>query len=339
MKLKDIAERAGVSTATVSNVINGNHHKVSQATIEKVQKIIEQLEYKPSATARSLASKESRIIGVVIPYLGEDQSFSINPYTSQVIGALENYVRRQGYYLMIRSVRECKEIVPIFSSWNVDGVVILGAGAAEVPEMESRLKVPTVYLDTYAQSLGIANVGVDDYKGGYLAARYLLEKGHRRIALASPDFTAGVMKERYRGFCDAMKERGAAFNKAHFFEVANTSADGAEAGKKIAMSGHDLTAVAVMSDIIAVGVMDGLRKCGMNVPEDISVIGFDNLMACQYSHPGLTTVSQNIEGKVTTACQYLFEMIRNKEKMAVNEILDVEIVERESVKDLNIRAI
>lgn len=335
MKIKDIAQRAGVSTATVSNVINGNHHKVSQATIEKVQKIIEEMGYSPSATARSLASNESRIIGVVVPYLGENQSFSLNPYTSQVIGTMENYVRKQGYYLMIRGVQQCREIVPIFSSWNVDGVLILGAVPEEVPELESRMKVPTVYLDTYAKDQGIANVGIDDYKGGYLAARYLLSKGHRKIALASPNISPGVMEERYRGFCDALKERDIDFDQSCFFEVATTSADGAQAGKRIAMSGKGFTAVAVMSDIIAVGVMDGLRKYGMNVPEDVSVIGFDNLIACQYMHPGLTTISQNIEGKATTACECLFDMIKNKQKIAVNKTLDVELVERQSVKNLN----
>lgn len=335
MKIKDIAEKAGVSTATVSNVINGNHHKVSQATIEKVNKIMEELNYTPSATARSLATNESRIIGVVVPYLAEDQSFGTNPYIGQVIGTLESYVRRQGYYLLIRSVQECREIVSVFSSWNVDGAVILGAMPSEVANLEKGLKFPTVYLDTYAQNLGIANVGINDYEGGFLMARYLLGKGHRKIALVSPDSSPGVMEERHRGFCDAMKERNVAFSREHFFEAATTSSSGITAGKKIAMSRQGFTAVAVMSDIVAIGVIDGLRKYGLNVPEDISVIGFDNSPICQYLNPGLTTVSQNIKEKAETACELLFHMIRNGETIAVNKVLDVELVERQSVKDLN----
>lgn len=336
MNNKDIARRAGVSTATVSNVINGNHHKVSQATIEKVQKVIEEMGYNPSATARSLASKESRIIGVVIPNLGKDQAFSINAYTNQAIARLEQYVRNKGYYLMIRSVEQSKEIVPIFSSWNVDGVIFLGAFHQEVAEIEKLLKVPTIYTDTYAKDLSIANVGIDDYKGGFLMARYLLGKGHKKIALVTPSVESpGVIQERYRGFCDALKSRGNDLPKEHIF-VAETNADsGAQAGQKIAISDRGFTAVAAMSDMAAIGVMSGLRMCGVSVPEEVSVIGFDNLEAGKYVHPSLTTIAQDIEKKCDTVGDILFDMIKNKKKVAVNKILDVELVERQSVKNLN----
>lgn len=336
MKIKDIAQKAGVSTATVSNVINGNHHKVSQATIEKVQRIIEELGYNPSATARSLASKESRIIGVVIPNLGKDQAFSINSYTNQAVARLEQYVRNKGYYLMIRSVERCREIVPIFSAWNVDGVIFLGAFYEAVEEIEKLLKVPIVYTDTYAKDLNIANVGIDDYKGGFLMARYLLGKGHRKIALVSPDVESpGVIQERYRGFCDALKSRGLEMPKEHIFVAETNAASGAQAGQRIALSDQGFTAVAAMSDVAAIGVMSGLRMCGLNVPEDVSVIGFDDLEACKYIYPALTTIAQDIEQKCDAVGDILFDMIKNKKKVAVNKILDVELVERQSVKNLN----
>ena len=99
MKIKDIAKQAGVSTATVSNVINGNYNKVSEETIRKVKKIIEDCNYQPSATARSLALKESKIIGVVMPYLATDEPFSNSPYYEKMLSYLENFVRNKGYYL------------------------------------------------------------------------------------------------------------------------------------------------------------------------------------------------------------------------------------------------
>ncbi len=335
MKIKDIAEKAGVSTATVSNVINGNYHKVSKATIEKVQKIIEENDYKPNATARSLALKESHIIGVVIPNLGEDEAFSTSAYYSEMVAILENYVRKQGYYLMIRSVEKCMEMIPIFSAWNVDGVILLGAFRNEVPDIEKLLKVPTVYIDTYAEDLEIANVGIDDYKGGYLAARYLLGKGHRKIAFAGPNInSSGVIRERFRGFSDACKERQIELTPEHVFEAETLYEKGVEVAKKIAFSNIGFTAVATMSDTLAFGVMEGLRLCGVNIPGDISVIGFDNLPACRYTNPKLTTVSQNLALKANRAAEFLFEMIQNKEKKVVDEKIDVEIVERQSVKEL-----
>lgn len=335
MNLKDIAKIAGVSAVTVSNVINKNYNKVSKETIEKVQKIIEEYNYSPNATARSLALKKSKIIGVVIPNLSEEEVFSQSPYNAQILAFLENYIRKQGYYLMIRCVEECSEIIPIFSTWNVDGIIFFGANKNEVEDIQSKLKVPAVFIDAYADDLPITNVGIDDYKGGYLATRYLLGKGHRRIAFVGPHINnSGVIKARYNGFRDACMERDVEVKPIHNFEVNTTYEKGVEAGREIAFSKMAFTAVVCMSDILAFGVMEGLRLCGLNVPEDISVIGFDNLPECKYSNPQLTTVSQSLESKAELAGKYLFQMIREKTKIVVNEKVDVEIIERQSVKPL-----
>lgn len=335
MTLKDIAQIAGVSAVTVSNVINGNYNKVSKETIEKVQKIIDENDYKPNATARSLALKESKIIGVVIPHLEENEAFATSPYNSQILSYLENYIRKQGYYLMVRCVRVCKEVIPIVSTWNVDGIIFFGTFKNEVESIQTKLKVPAVYLDTYAEELGIANVGINDYKGGYLAARYLLAKGHKRIAFAGPNIESpGVIQERYRGFCDACKEKGVEITPDHIIEARTLYEQGVEAGKKIGFSDLKFTAVVSMSDILAFGIMEGLRLCGLNIPDDVSIIGFDNLSECRYSNPQLTTVSQNLEQKAFLAGECLFRMIREKKKIVTNEIVDVEIIERQSVKQM-----
>lgn len=336
MNLKTIAKEAGVSTATVSNVINGNYHKVSEETIAKVQKIIEDNDYKPNATARSLASKESKIIGVVIPNIGMDESFSVSPYNTQILALLENYIRNQGYYLMMRCAQECKEIISLFSSWNVDGLILFGPFKHEVEDIKTHLDVPTVYIDTYAEEIEIANIGIDDYKGGYLAARYLLAKGHREIAFVGPKFDSpGVIRQRYQGFYDACAEHGIAVTPDHVFESDTIYRKGIVVGQTIAISNIKFTAVAVMSDTVAMGVMEGLKLCGLNVPNDVSVIGFDNLPECNYSSPKLTTVSQNLERKALLVGEYLFKMIREKKEIVVDEKVDVEVVERQSVKDLN----
>ena len=335
MKIKDIAKQAGVSTATVSNVINGNYNKVSEETVKKVQKIIEETGYQPSATARSLAIKESRIIGVVMPYMAEDQSFSTSPYYEKMLSYLENFVRKKGYYLMVRCVQQCNEMIPILSTWNVDGVILLGPNKEEVAEIKERLDIPTVYIDSYAEGKDIVNVGIDDYKGGYLAARYLMGKGHKNIAFVGPDIEESmVVSERFRGFCDACKSRQIEVTPEHVFKAWTIYDQGVEAAKKIAFSDIKFTAVMTMSDILAFGVMEGLKLCGLHVPGDISVIGFDNLPECRFSSPQLTTVSQNLERKSRLAGEYLFQMIQNKEKLSINEKVDVEIVERQSVKEL-----
>lgn len=335
MNLKTIAKEAGVSVATVSNVINGNHHKVSQETILKVQKIIKDNDYKPNATARSLASKESKIIGVVIPNISEEGDFFVNPHNAHILALLENYIRKQGYYLMVRCVGKSKEIVPLFSSWNVDGMIMFGTFKEEIEHIRKRLNVPTVYIDTYADEIKIANVGIDDYKGGYLGAKYLIDKGHKEIAFVGPSIKrAGVIQQRYQGFYEACAEQDIQVTVKHIFEADTLYEKGIVAGQKIAQSNIPFTAVVVMSDIVAFGVMEGLKQCGLYTPNDVSVIGFDDLPECCYSNPKLTTISQNVVKKALLVGEYLFKMIRQKEMIVVNKKVEVQVVERESVKEL-----
>lgn len=335
MNLKTIAKMAGVSTVTVSNVMNGKYNRASRETIERIQKIIEENNYRPSATARSLALKESRIIGVVVSHLSESEAFSASPYDAQILGYLERYIRGQGYYMMLRCVHESGEAVPVFSTWNVDGALLLGMFAEDALELREKLDIPAVFIDTYAEGVPIANVGVDDYKGGYLAAKHLLDKGHRRIAFAapSPEFP-GVVRERYRGFCDALREQGIEVRPEHCFEVETLYESGVEAGKQIAASPIGFTAAAAMADVVAFGVMEGLRLSGLRVPEDVSVTGFDDLPECRYSHPKLTSVSQHLEEKAQCAADYLFSMLRGGAAITGDKKVDVELVERESVKAL-----
>lgn len=337
MNLKTIAKKAGVSTATVSNVINGNYHKVSQETLTKVLKIIEETNYQPNATARSLASKESRIIGVVIPKIGNDESFAVSPYNTQILALLEKYIRNQDYYLMVRTANEYEKIAPLFSSWNVDGMVLVGASENEVKGIQQHLTdVPMVFMDTYADKQEITNIGIDDYESGYLVATYLLGKGHRKIAFVGPNVTESrVIQRRFQGFCDACAEKGVEITPAHIFETHTLYHRGIAMGQRIAISDVGFTAVAAMSDIVAFGIIEGLRLCGKSVPNDISVIGFDDLPECRYSNPKLTTVSQNLDKKVRLVGEYLFKMIHNKETIVVDEKVDVAIVERQSVKDIN----
>lgn len=132
MNLKTIAEKAGVSVATVSNVINGNYHKVSDETRRKIEQIIKENNYRPSIAARSLVKRESRIIGLVIPYIDKEAGFNINPYTAHLVATLEQYVRRKDYYLMLRCVTEVREILPLLSAWNVDGAFFLGVFESDV---------------------------------------------------------------------------------------------------------------------------------------------------------------------------------------------------------------
>ena len=126
LNLKTIADRAGVSTATVSNVINGNYHKVSEKTVERVNRIIEELNYSPNAAARSLVSNESRIIVLLVPNMMVEGGFGVDPYATQMISNLEQIIRNEGYYMMLQSVNRVLDMTQLVHTWNADGIIILG---------------------------------------------------------------------------------------------------------------------------------------------------------------------------------------------------------------------
>ncbi len=336
MNISEIAQKAGVSKATVSNVINGKLSKVSDETREKIESIIRETGYKPNVMARSLVKKESRLIGVVVPYLGKDETFFANPYNAHIIAALERYIRKNDYYLMLRCVGDPREIVPLLSSWNVDGAFFLGIYRDEVPEIKSQIDMPIVFLDTYAPGEEIVNIGIEDYRGGYLSARYLIGKGHTKLALVTPDISSeGVIKERYKGFSDACKEAGVPFKKGNIYYTESTYASAVQVGQDIAFGQGEYTAVACMSDIVAFGVIEGLKQCGLRVPYDMSVIGFDNLPDCEFMSPKLTSVAQDFEWKAKKASDYLFKMIEEKCVLVADERQPIRVMERQSVRALS----
>lgn len=336
MNLKTIARMAGVSTVTVSNVLNGKYSKASKETVERIQKIIEETNYRPSATARSLIMKRSRIIAVVIPNVHAEESFSASPYNTQILGYLEQYIRSQGYYMMLRCVVQSFEVLADLATWNIDGAFLLGVAAEDARKLQKMMDIPAIFIDTYAEDGSLATVSVEDRKGGYLAARHLLDRGHRQIVFVStPTEFPGVMQERYRGFCDAFREQGIALPPDHLVEIENVFYEqGVEAGERIAASMPHCTAVVTVADMLAFGVMEGLRLGGRRVPEDVSVIGFDDLPACQYTHPMLTSVSQHLEEKAQLAGECLFSMLRDNAVITCDRKVDVELVERQSVMPL-----
>lgn len=332
--MKEIAEEAGVSIVTVSNVIHENYNRVSAENIEKINKLIEKYHYVPNSNARSLAMKKSRIIGVIIPNVNDDENFMKSPFNAEIIGILEKVIREADYYLMVRSVNKTIDAIPLISSWNVDGVVFLGAFKEDIVAIKKRLTLPMVFVDTYGEGIEYVNVGSEDMQGGYLAAGYLIGKGHENIAFVGPSISGeGVINERYLGYEKAMKEHGFGDN-INVVTVGSTSFEaGIEAAKKIAFLDADISAVFATADILAIGIMEGLRQIGKQVPDDVSVVGFDNLPESVYCCPKLTTISQNMDLKAKTIGKTILSMVNEKEEStsASSIKVDVNLIERNSV--------
>lgn len=341
--LKTIAEEAGVSTVTVSNVIHKKYGKVSPEKLELINEIIKKYNYVPNANARSLASKKSHIIGIIIPYVPEDQNFLSSPYNMEIVGVLETAIRGKGYFTMIRSVGNVTEAIPIMQSWNVDGAIILGASEGDVEYAMQELTLPVVFVDSYSNCPHI-NVGVEDERGGYLATRFLINNGHKKIWFAGPYVNKdgkGVIQERYRGYIHALKENNL-LSEARWINAYSTEYScGIEVGKEIANEKEHPTAVFVTSDIVALGITEGLRLSGISVPDEISVVGFDNLPEGQYAFPKLTSISQNIPKKGKLVAKTLFDIMEKHDlgeadvrSFSLDEKIGIELIERGSVKSI-----
>ena len=297
--------------------------------------IIEELNYAPNAAARSLVSDRSRIIALLVPNMMLEGGFGVDPYASAMISLLELLIQKEGYYTMVRSVNRALDMTQLVYTWHVDGIIILGAYPDEAREISSQIKdIPLVYTDTYSSQIPIANIGIDDYKGGYLSASYLLKKGHRKICFVGPDEKiSAVISERCRGFRAALQEYGLKLDPEDIY-TGDTSIDaGAALGKQIAASPKTYTAIAAMSDTLALGICGSLHECGLAIPDDISIIGFDDIKACAFTNPRLTSIHQDLDKKASLVCKHLFEMIRTRKAYSINEVLDVRVTERQSVKE------
>ncbi len=331
--IKDIANAVGVSYTTVSNVLNGKNNRVSQATIAKINQAIDELGYVPNMSARSLVSNSSKVIGVINHVVtNKDVNFMEDPFHSVFIGSIEHNLREKGYFLMLRTVESIQDLEYFLRNWNVDGLIFIGMFEDEFFESVYRLNIPLVLIDSYISKHDICCIGLDDFEGGYSAAKYLIEKGHRKIAFASPPIKhKGVVSERYSGFRKALEDNNVDFNENLIFENEFDVDATIHLGKTLA-SRNDFTAIFATADILAAGIITGLRQEGKHVPEDVSIIGFDNITLGNLIVPTLTTVNQNALLKGKIAADNIVELIETKTVQNPSTTLPTNIIERESVK-------
>lgn len=334
--LKDIAKKANVSVTTVSNVIHGNHRRVAPETIEKIRAIIQESNYVPNMTARSLVNKLSKIIGVINHVVPEKSgSFISDPFHSVIIEGIEEKLREKGYYLMIRTVYSEDELFSLLRNWNIDGLILTGLFQDEFFEKLVKADVPFVLVDSYIDKQKVLNIGLEDCNGGYMATKYLIDKGHRDIVFASPIIKQnGVVEERFKGYKLALKEAGIPFDKKNVYQQEISITEGIELGHKLA-SRTDITAIFATADILAAGIISGLNEHGKRVPDDFSVIGFDDLYISSLTAPRLTTIHQDTQEKGKVAAESLINVIEGNPVINNNIILPVKLVERHSVKDIN----
>lgn len=332
--LKDIAEEAHVSLMTVSNVVNGKYGKVSKEKLKEIQAILEKHHYIQNASARSLAKANSNIIAIILRSVGNENSLS-SPHNSRLVGAIVQHIQQMGYYAMINLVEDCESIAKSIRTWKVQAAIFLGMFDDEIEQIYAISGIPMVFIDSYSTMRQLSNVGIDDYKGGQLAAAYLIQKGHRHIAFVSPpSHDNGVVQHRLQGFTNMLHRYDLELEKKHQFSVISDDDPQMirETVQQLVAIRKEITAVFVTSDGLAASLMSGLHANGIRIPEDISVVGFDNMAISQQTYPPMTTISQDLELKARLAVDILHNQLENTVSSAESRILDVKLVERESVR-------
>lgn len=334
MGLKEIAKEAGVSVMTVSNVINKNYSKVSKDTVKWVNEIIQKHNYVPNLSARSLSAKKSAIITILVPIrTATPTNIFDDPYINQMIGNIELNLSKLGYFTMLKSYSTTDEVLSLFHNWNISGAIMFyPIFDTEKMRLVADSNIPIVVIDRYYNTLDLLTVDLDDFRGGYLSAKYLLQNGHRRIGFACPYITPSlVVKNRFRGFHTALTQASIVFNPKYFFNSNGSYETGISIGKKISTLKNQPTAISTTLDRLAIGLVEGLRLSGLSVPEDISVIGFDNWPVLEYVQPKLTTIAQDFIKKSDCITDLLIKKINNEVIENTHITLGVELIERNSV--------
>ena len=302
IRIKDIADRAGVSPTTVSNVIHGKTGRVSKATVEKINRILKEMEYVPSISARMLANNSSGLIGVALGFMkkGNASSFE-DPFVSAMLGNLEYQIREHGYYMMLVARHEQDDIMQQALGWNFDGMIAMALKEKEIAELSERLGKPLVTIDQYLPpELGVRSITMDDRGGAYQMSQYLIGKGHKKFLFLS-DCDLGVDHYRWLGVRQAMEEAGIEDFESRHIVIPWNPEQREKAYEEMLPFFKKQTALFFSSDYYALEASNFLQNRGIKVPEEISIAGFDDVAYATLARPKLTTVHQMVDGKARRA--------------------------------------
>lgn len=334
--LKDVAQRAGVTPATVSYALSGKR-PISEETKRRVMDAIAELDYVPDLNARGLSMRDSKLIGVVVPQTEPgDRLMFQNSFYSEVLGSIEYYARQQGYHILISATDANESYLTLAKKRNLDGIIVIGMYPDYFYQQMKKTQIPIVLIDSYCNDHYYHNIRIDDAYGSYLATRYMLENGHKNIAFFSGQLKEnGVMKKRLLGYQQALQEFEVPYRKEYVFEGQIDYSSGIALSDQLMKSGLPATGIVAAADILAIGAVKGLFEAGKNVPNDYSIIGFDDAEISQYMTPGLTTIRQQISLKGQKAVELLLKHIEDPALPKQEEILPLQLVVRGSVKKLN----
>lgn len=340
MTIKDIAKRANCAVGTVSRALNG-HPGVSAETRERIMRVVAETGFKPNDNARHLKQRGGRDIAIIVKGVG-------NLLFARLLEATQSHIKANHraaavYYLdedddeVEQAVRVCRELKPV-------GILFLGGNRENFLRGFSQVRCPCVLISTRADAWGFDNlssVSTDDVAGGKQAMLQLLEAGHHRVGVIGGQdcMPVQVLGEntsqlRLEGCVRACAQRQVPFDPAGQTVESRYSLEGGyEATKTLLDNRKDTTAIFAMCDVMAIGAMRAIRERGLQVPRDVSVVGFDGIELSEYCDPKLTTIQQDGDKMAKRGVEILLQCIE-KNTPAVHEIVPFRVINGESVRKL-----
>ena len=331
--LKDVAEKLGLSTATVSLVINGAKaaEAIPRETKERVLAAARELDYRPNTLARSLRNNRSYTIGVLVPEVSHD-------YAAGIVGGVENYLQKEGYLYLVASHRFRRDLrdkyLNLLLDRQVEGFVLINTA------LEEPLSRPAVAVAEHQPLPGIAGIVIDNDRAAYLALEHLASLGHRRIAFFKGHPGSGDTELRWRAIHQAAASLGLEVRPelcvqlsgqpGEIFTAEEAYDEGHLFGRKLLARGEPFSALFAFNDIAAIGAMRAFFDAGLRIPEDVSVVGFDDIHGAAYQNPSLTTVRQPLPEMGEIAARLLLETLAGKTKGIARLMIEPQLIVRGS---------
>lgn len=343
VRIKDIAQQLGVSSTTVSNVIHGKSNKASPELVAKIKETLEREHYVPNMAGVLLAQSDSKIIAIVLSNnIRYGDKMLQDPFIREMLAGLEESIREKGYFTMLHNTKDISDVARIAAMWNIAGTVLFGFSKEDCETLRKRTDTPMVTIDGYFETDidNYVNVGVDDFDGGYQVGKYLVDMGHKN-ALYIIDNHNGCNKYRLAGFKKAMVEAGNHFDESNSPLIGANEFEQKQFFENMCneiINGTNIyTALFFASDVYAIGAINYFQDKGINVPEQISIVGFDDTAYATVVRPYLTTVKQDILLKSVVITNTLMNIINKYDIPSKDLKLPVELIERKSVKKLEIQ--
>lgn len=316
--IRDVAKLAGVSPATVSRVMNGTAN-VEDEKKKRVEAAIFETGFKPNEIARSLFKKSSKLIGMIVPNIE-------NPFFNELAKAVEEESYKKGYRVTLCSsnndLEKEKKNLNLLSSMNADGIILM-TNQEKIEHEVKKCKIPVIMIDRQIEGTGAASISADHYKGGRIAVEHLLECGCKKIIQLNGPLVFSSARQRRQGYLDVCRERAI---EPLMMDCLYDYEDGLMKTEELIQKYPDADGIIAANDMVAVSAYKVLTNRGCRVPEDIQLIGFDNISLSWMMTPEFTTIAQPIYQMGCTAVELLLNSVEGNE--IEHPVFDVTLIKR-----------